>query len=175
MIVNSGIKMNTLIEDLLAFSKLGTRELKKSDIESQILVESLINEFKEAGDFKHEVIIKELKNISGDLALIRQVWINLISNALKYSRKQQKPVIEIGSFEENKETIFYIKDNGVGFNMNLYKKLFEVFQRLHSESEFEGTGVGLAIAKRIVLKHGGRIWAESEIGKGATFYFSIPE
>ena len=110
----------------------------------------------------------------GDGNLIRLVWINLISNAVKYSSKQIKPAVTIGSVLGNDIVTYYIRDNGVGFDMQFKDKLFGVFQRLHSENEFEGNGVGLAIVKRIILKHGGKVWAEGEEGAGATFYFSLP-
>ena len=106
---------------------------------------------------------------------MRQVWFNLISNAVKYSGKDQKPVIEIGSIDAYRETIYYVKDNGVGFDMQHVNRLFQVFQRLHGSTDFEGTGVGLALVKSVITRHGGRVWAESEIGKGSTFYFSIPK
>jgi light-regulated signal transduction histidine kinase (bacteriophytochrome) len=108
------------------------------------------------------------------VTLLRQVWINLLSNAAKYTGKTDAPVIEVSGQVEGKETIYEVKDNGAGFDMRYYGKLFEVFQRLHSETEFAGTGVGLAIVKRVVTRHGGRLWAEAEVGKGATFFFSLP-
>jgi light-regulated signal transduction histidine kinase (bacteriophytochrome) len=103
------------------------------------------------------------------------VFINLISNAIKFSRKNDLPVIEIGSYSEENENVYYVKDNGVGFDMQYYDKLFKVFQRLHGQEEFEGTGIGLAIINKIVTKHGGRVWAESKINEGAVFYFSLPK
>lgn len=116
-----------------------------------------------------------LSDTYGDINTIKQVWINLISNAIKYSRNAAAPFIEIGSFIRNSENIFFIKDNGVGFDTKYGNKLFKVFQRLHGPNEFEGTGVGLAIVEKIVSRHGGRVWGEAEIGKGASFYFSLPE
>jgi light-regulated signal transduction histidine kinase (bacteriophytochrome) len=111
----------------------------------------------------------------GDLNMMKQVWVNLISNALKYSRNNADPKIEIGNTTNRSETIFYVKDNGVGFDMQYYEKLFSVFQRLHSNAEFEGTGVGLALVHRIVTRHNGKLWAEAKPNEGATFYFSIPK
>jgi light-regulated signal transduction histidine kinase (bacteriophytochrome) len=127
------------------------------------------------GNIKAEISIHSLKSANADRALLYQVFINLISNAIKYSSKKATPQIEISFLENSEEYIYYIKDNGSGFNMEYSHKLFGVFQRLHKENEFEGTGVGLAIVQRIINKHGGRIWAEGEIDKGATFYFSLPK
>jgi light-regulated signal transduction histidine kinase (bacteriophytochrome) len=111
----------------------------------------------------------------GDPTLIQQVWTNLLSNAIKFSSKSESPCIEINSSSNGTETIYSIRDNGVGFDEQYKDKLFGVFQRLHRENEFEGTGVGLAILQRIIHRHGGRVWAEGEIGKGAAFYFTLPE
>ncbi|EMF83267.1 GHKL domain protein [Leptospira weilii serovar Topaz str. LT2116] len=110
----------------------------------------------------------------GDAELLKQVLINLISNAIKYSSKKENPKVEIGCLEKEKEVTYYVKDNGAGFSMQYVNKLFGVFQRLHENSEFEGIGIGLAIVQRIVLRHGGRVWAEGEVDQGATFYFSLP-
>jgi light-regulated signal transduction histidine kinase (bacteriophytochrome) len=120
-----------------------------------------------------EINISELPNIMGDEILIKLVWSNLISNALKYSKNKEKAVIDIGAKIVNGETIFFIKDNGVGFDMKYVRKLFGVFQRLHKAKDFEGIGIGLADVNRIVMRHGGKCWAESEVDKGATFFFSI--
>jgi light-regulated signal transduction histidine kinase (bacteriophytochrome) len=122
-----------------------------------------------------EIKVHKLGCSSGDTSLIRQVWSNLISNALKYSSKKEKPLIEIGRIKNDTETVFFIKDNGAGFDTKNASKLFQVFQRLHGSSDFEGTGLGLALVKNIVARHGGRVWAESELDNGATFYFSIPD
>ena len=121
-----------------------------------------------------EIIIKDLPNAWGDESLINQVWINLISNALKYSKNKEKAVIEIGGKVDDEKITFYVKDNGVGFDMKYADKLFGVFQRLHKAKDFEGVGIGLANVNRIIVRHGGTCWAESEVGKGATFYFSKP-
>jgi light-regulated signal transduction histidine kinase (bacteriophytochrome) len=114
-----------------------------------------------------------LNNCYGDSGLIRQVWINLISNAVKYSKTREIQQIKIGCVKKDNEIIYWIKDNGVGFDMQYAWKLFEVFQRLHNASEFEGSGIGLALVQRIIEKHGGRVWAEGKINAGATFYFSV--
>ena len=120
------------------------------------------------------VIIYLMENALVDVKMMRQVWTNLISNALKYTEKKENVTLEIGSYPSPPDTIFYIKDNGVGFDMQYVDKLFGVFQRLHRTQDFEGTGVGLAIVKRIVERHDGKVWAESASGAGASFYFSIP-
>ena len=115
-----------------------------------------------------------MREVQGDLSMMRQVWINLISNALKYSRKQEVSRIEIGCKNEDNHIVYYIQDNGVGFDMKYSDKLFGVFQRLHKIEEFDGTGVGLALVHRIVTRHGGKIWAEAHVNEGATFFFFIP-
>jgi light-regulated signal transduction histidine kinase (bacteriophytochrome) len=119
--------------------------------------------------------VKELPQASADQNMIRQVWHNLISNALKYSGKAENPAVEIGSFLQDNNVCYYVKDNGVGFNMQYVDKLFGVFQRLHTNEEFEGTGVGLALTKRIIDRHDGLVWAEGVLNHGATFYFSLPQ
>lgn len=168
-------RMGRLIDDLLAFSRLGRAEMQASPIDMQTLANSVFfelttSEKRESVDFR----LQALPGAKGDPTMVRQVWMNLISNALKFSSKREGPIIELGCHEEAKETIYYIRDNGAGFDKQYIHKLFGVFQRLHSTREFEGTGVGLAIVRRIVQRHGGRTWAEGEIDKGATFYFSLP-
>ena len=120
-----------------------------------------------------EFIVQELPDALVDTVTMRQVWVNLISNAVKYTRNREKAIIEIGSDEQKDEQIYFIKDNGAGFDMLYYDKLFGVFQRLHSQKEFEGTGVGLAIVQRIVSRHGGKVWADGKLNGGATFYFAL--
>jgi two-component system sensor histidine kinase/response regulator len=138
------------------------------------LVEEVLSEQRLLSSGKIRLIAGYLEPCQCDPALIRQVWVNLISNAVKYSSLRAESLIEIGSFPGDNEIIYMIKDNGVGFSMEYSGKLFGVFQRLHKMSDYPGTGVGLAIVKRVILKHGGRVWANAEQDKGATFYFSIP-
>lgn len=166
-------KMGTLIDDLLVFSKLGRKEIQKSEVNMKLLLEEVINEVKPS-ESTVEIQIGEILSVPADYSLIRQVMINLISNAIKYSSLKDRPTVLIQSEKREGENIYSIKDNGVGFEMEYAHKLFGVFQRLHSNEEFEGTGVGLAVVQRIIHKHGGNVWAESEPGKGATFYFSLP-
>ncbi len=175
IIHSNATKMGQLIDDLLSFSRLIRSELHHSKIDMQSLVESSIQELGTNYDLSANIIsIQSLSPSYGDANMIRQVWINLISNALKYSSKNTHPEIVIGSHPDENGIVYHITDNGVGFSMEYAHKLFGVFQRLHSVNEFEGTGVGLAIVQRIIHRHGGRVWAESELGQGATFYFSLP-
>ena len=175
VIRENAIKMGMLIDDMLTLSRLGRKHIQKSAIEMKGLMESALNEINKT--VKHKTLIKigELKPAFGDYSLLFQVVINLLANAIKYSSKVEAPLIEITSEEKNGETIYSIKDNGIGFDMRYCDKLFKVFQRLHSAEEFEGTGVGLAIVHRIITNHNGKVWAGSEVDKGATFYFSLPK
>ena len=174
-IIDAAKKMSTLIDDLISFSRTGRAELKKSTLKMNRVVEDAISQVKPASeDQKVKWNISTLPEVYGDYNLLRLVWINLIDNALKYTRTKNT-VIQIGYKDEKREIVFFIKDNGVGFDMKYAGKLFGVFQRLHSSSQFEGTGIGLANVQRIILRHGGRTWAEAETDKGATFYFSIPK
>jgi len=174
IIRNNAQKMGQLVDDLLRFSRLSRTEMNHQVIDVGKLVYSICNELI-TSELKQKttLIIDELPSITGDQAMIRQVWVNLISNALKFSSKRSEQIIEISAgYDVNSGAfVFTIKDNGAGFDMKYADKLFGVFQRLHTEQEFEGTGVGLAIVQRIIQRHGGKIWAESEQGKGAVFHF----
>lgn len=173
-IMNNSTRMAYLIDDLLKLSRLGRKKIEKSEINMTELFVSIFEEEKEHAGNKNIVLnISELPKTFGDYSLMKQVVINLISNAIKYSSKNPKPEITVGTLNDEKENIYYIKDNGVGFNKKYAHKLFGVFQRLHNIEEYEGTGVGLAIVHRIISKHNGRVWAESEQDKGAVFYFSL--
>lgn len=174
--INANSKtMGKLIDDLLAFSGMGKKEVTNHSIDMKFLVESCIEELLQNNpENKWRIRIHSLPACEGDSGMIKQVWMNLLSNALKYSAKTKNPEIEIGSKDDQFMHIYFIRDNGVGFEMEYIHKLFGVFQRLHSNDEFEGTGVGLALVKRIINKHNGDVWAEASPGKGATFYFSLP-
>jgi signal transduction histidine kinase len=175
IILNNTKKMSQLIDDLLEFSRLGRKGLSKTNVSMMNIVESVWHDLTVTEDRKIEFILRPLPDACADSSTIRQVWVNLISNALKYTRKNERTMIEISSEKKDGDIIYFIKDNGTGFDMEYYDKLFGVFQRLHSQKEFEGTGVGLAIVQRIITKHGGSIWAEAEVGKGASFYFKLPD
>lgn len=170
-------QMGHLIDDLLAFSRLGRQSISRAPVDMTELTGSVVEEIRrtEAERNGHfEIEIGELRPAYGDPALLRQVISNLIQNAVKFSRGRPQPRIEVGSSANGDQTIYFVKDNGAGFDPRYKDKLFGVFQRLHRAEEFEGTGVGLAIVKRIVQRHGGRVWAEGKTGEGATFYFTVP-
>ncbi len=168
-------RMENLISDLLTFSRLERKEIMKTTVDMDVLVREVLSELiPEPMSPKIQVTNGKLQPATADHALIRQVWTNLISNAIKYSSKKSDPRIEITCHSENGFTQYTVSDNGAGFSMKYTQKLFGVFQRLHTTSEFEGTGVGLALVKSIVQRHGGKVWAESEVGKGATFHFTLP-
>jgi PAS domain S-box-containing protein len=175
VIQNNAKKMGVLIDDLLAFSKLGRKEVVKGSIRTNDMVKQIISDLQENAPDKIKWKVHDLPDIQGDYTLINQCFVNLISNAVKYSSKTAQPEIEIGSIASDQEITYFVRDNGTGFNQDYSHKLFGVFQRLHTDEEFEGTGVGLAIAHRVIVKHGGHIRAEGELGKGATFYISLPQ
>ena len=172
--INSN-KMGMLINNLLEFSRLGKKEINKEGIDMNDVVKDALEDIDvNLADGKVKLTIHELPGVCGDYVLLKQVWVNLLSNAIKYSSKKDDPVVEVGAYSANGDNIYFVKDNGTGFDMQYKNKLFGVFQRLHGANEFEGTGIGLAIVQRIIVRSGGRVWAESEIGKGATFFFSLP-
>jgi PAS domain S-box-containing protein len=167
--------MDTLISDLLDFSRTGRVQLSRSEINMKDMSKALFYEI--STEKQRQTIDLSLENLpdaNADPSLMRQVWRNLLSNAIKYSQNRDHPKIHIGGHNKEKENIYFVKDNGVGYNPAYTSKLFQVFQRLHKSNEFEGTGVGLAIVQRIILKHGGRVWTKGEINKGACFWFSLP-
>jgi light-regulated signal transduction histidine kinase (bacteriophytochrome) len=175
-ISDSAKRMGQLIDELLVFSRMGRAELHVVELDQDALVAEIMGE---NGFRKKDAIdwnIASLPRVQADPVLLRQVWFNLIDNAVKYSGKSESPRIEIGCRLDPKtnEQEFFVRDNGAGFDMQYADKLFGVFQRLHSMAEFEGTGIGLANVRRIVQRHGGRTWAEGHVGKGAVFYFSLP-
>jgi len=173
-ITSSVKKMGLLIDDLLSFSRMGRSEMHESEINPEELVNECIKDLiDETKDRDINWKINKLPKVHGDRNLLMQVFINLISNAVKYTKKKEKAVIEIGAKSAEGKHIFYIKDNGAGFDMNYASKLFGVFQRLHSDSEYEGTGIGLANVKRIINRHGGKVWAEGIVNNGAVFYFTL--
>lgn len=178
-IVENSKKMSKLIDDILSFSRTGRKFLEKVKINLNELVNNCIKEIKEEYKDKiYNIILHNLGTVSGDYSMIKQLFYNLISNAFKFSNKKEFPEIEIGyeiSNNSERHKIYYVKDNGCGFDMRYKRKLFDVFQRLHSSAEFPGNGVGLAICKKIIEKHDGQIWAKSFAGQGSIFYFTIGE
>jgi light-regulated signal transduction histidine kinase (bacteriophytochrome) len=168
-------RMGLLIDDLLAFSRLGRQDLAKGQLNMNKLVQEVIDEaLLQEGGKAAKIEVGQLPPAKADRALLRQVWVNLISNALKYSGKSPNPSIEVSGHPEGIENVYSVKDNGVGFSMEYVQKLFGVFQRLHRAEEFSGTGVGLAIVQRLITRHGGRVWAEGAVNKGAKFSFTLP-
>ena len=170
VVIEQSARMGELIQDLLEFSRLGRQAILRSEFNTSTVIDDVMTNVPFQGRFSCDA----LATTSGDRSLLRQVWENLLSNAAKYSAKQENPEIHVGGYREDGFDVFYVRDNGAGFDMKYYDKLFGVFQRLHAEKEFSGTGIGLAIVQKIVNRHGGRVWAQGAIGKGATFYFSIP-
>lgn len=174
IIRDQAVRMGMLIDDLLAFSRLGRKSMDPAPVDMSELAnkafERINSEGNEAVDFR----IGRLPPATADRSLLEQVWTNLLSNAVKFSSRKDKPVVEVGGIVEEHEYVYFVRDNGAGFDPRYSEKLFGVFQRLHHESEFPGTGVGLALVQRIVSRHGGRVWADSQPGEGATFHFSLP-
>jgi light-regulated signal transduction histidine kinase (bacteriophytochrome) len=175
-ISQSAQRMGTLIDDLLTFSRVGRSEIQKTDVNLDQLVQETLGDFQSETKGRKIVLnVHPLPFVRADRAMLRLVLVNLISNAVKFTSRRAEAKIEIGCAPgKNGETVVFVRDNGAGFDPQYTHKLFGVFQRLHSSEEFEGTGIGLANVQRIILRHGGRVWAEGVVDGGATFYFSIP-
>jgi len=178
MAAQSAVRLGHLIDDLLAFSRVGRAEVKKTEMDIRKMVEEVKVEL-EGGEGKGRKIewrIGAMPVVQADPVLMRQVMTNLLSNAVKFTRKREVAQIEVGSMPEregDRGVTLYVRDNGAGFDMKYEEKLFGVFQRLHNADEFEGTGIGLANVRRIIQRHGGRVWAEGAIDQGATFYVTL--
>jgi len=169
-------KMGQLIDDLLTFSRVGRQQKVETQIDMAALAGSVFEELApQAAGRRIEFVVRPVPPARGDRAMVRQVLMNLLANAIKFTRARQQGRIAFGYLAELAGGAYYVQDNGVGFDMQYADKLFGVFQRLHPLSEYEGTGVGLALVHRIVTRHGGRVWAEGREGLGATFYFTLPE
>jgi len=174
VVSSSARRMGQLIEDLLRLSRLGRQPLAKLPVSVPALVREVLEEL-QRGDRRVEVLTGDLPDCVGDPSLLRQVFVNLLTNAFKFTRQKEKAVVEIGCRRQEGERVYFVRDNGAGFDMKRAERLFGVFQRLHSDEQFEGSGVGLSIVQRIIQRHGGRVWAEAEVDKGATFYFTLPD
>jgi PAS domain S-box-containing protein len=174
LVLSNTLQMGRLVDDLLTFSRFSRQAMAKSLVDPAVLVQEAF-EMLCSGPPKRPVhmTVGELPACQGDRGLLKQVFVNLLSNALKFTRDRDPAVIEVGSGSMDGQIMYFVRDNGAGFNMRYVGKLFGVFQRLHSAEAYEGTGVGLAIVQRIVHRHGGRIWAEGEVDKGATFFFTL--
>jgi light-regulated signal transduction histidine kinase (bacteriophytochrome)/HAMP domain-containing protein len=169
-------RMGQLIDELLAFSRLGRKEMQIAEVDMTPLVQDTFERLAEHhSGAVPRLHLGTLPPCKGDPVLLGQVWANLLSNAMKFSSKREDPQIEVNAASDGGEHIYFVRDNGAGFDPRFQSKLFGVFQRLHSASEFPGTGVGLALVQRIVSRHGGRVWAESTPGEGATFYYTLPK
>lgn len=176
MVQDNAQQMGCLVDDLLAFSRLSRSSLSRQAVAPSNIVSQVFTDLSHEQENRHvEIAIAQLPECQADPALLKQVWINLIANALKYTRQREVAYIEVGYKYLNSKLVYFVKDNGVGFDMRYAHKLFGVFQRLHRAEDYEGTGVGLAIVQRIIHRHGGSVWAEAEVNKGATFYFSLEE
>jgi PAS domain S-box-containing protein len=174
-IISNANRMGQLIDDLLAFSQLGKKEINKGEVNLDEFVKGIVNDLVDQEKTRRiRVNAGPLGKCFADQSMLQQVWVNLISNALKYSRKKEETIIEIGVTDTDGQKTFFVKDNGVGFDMQFSNKIFGVFQRLHKVEDFDGTGVGLALVKRIIERHHGRIWFDAKVNEGATFFFTLP-
>jgi PAS domain S-box-containing protein len=172
---NNATRMGQLIDDILQFIHTSQLEIHLSDVDMEIMARGVMEELQSSfADTKLQFEIEHIPPAMGDSTMLRKVFVYLLSNAVKFSRTNAAPRVKVGGSLEGDETVYYVKDNGVGFDMQYSDKLFGVFQHLHCITEFEGTGIGLAIVKRIVTRHGGRVWAEGKLNEGATFYFTLP-
>lgn len=168
-------KMGELINDLLSFSRVSQHHIKKSTVNVEALVSTVITELKSSGSLTHVTFtVKSLHLIDADPILLKRIFENLLSNAVKFTRKVDAPVIEVGSKAMPDSVHYYVKDNGVGFEPQYAFKLFNIFQRLHNPSEYEGSGIGLAIVQLIISRHGGKVWAEGKPNEGSVFWFALP-
>ena len=171
----NAVTMGRLIDDLLAYSRLVRQPLELAEIDMAELADHVFTHLDLNGDRNRiRFALGSIPQARADLTLMRQVFINLISNAIKYSKNNDEPAIEVQGYTRECDAVYYVKDNGVGFDMKYAGKLFGVFQRLHSPEQFEGTGMGLAIVQHIIHRHGGTVWAEAKVNEGATFHFSLP-
>lgn len=176
VIVSNTQIMSRLISDLLALSRLGRHEIKKVSVNLTTMAKQIFEQLRfQELERNLQLIIRDLPPAYGDQSLLYQVMMNLLSNAIKYTKPRKTAVIEVDSKNEENETIYYIKDNGIGFDERYADKLFGVFQRLHGSDQYEGTGVGLAIVERIIQRHGGRVWVKGKVDEGAVFYFALPK
>jgi PAS domain S-box-containing protein len=174
LVHDNAVQMGHLVDDLLALSRLGRQPLSKQTVRTAAIIEHVLRNVRQPADRRFVgVSVGDMPDVCGDPSLLKQVFVNLIDNAFKYTRMRAEADIEIGSRQTNGEQVLFVRDNGVGFDMQYAGKLFGVFERMHRVDDFEGTGVGLAIVKRIVERHGGRVWAEAAVDRGATFYFTI--
>ncbi|MCX6564359.1 MAG: response regulator, partial [Candidatus Aminicenantes bacterium] len=174
LVRSNTLQMGRLVDDLLAFSRFSRQAMIKSQVNPAALVREALNLLRSEQEGRNvKITVGDLPVCQGDRALLKQVFVNLLSNALKFTRKRDPAVIEVGCIRKDGENVFFVRDNGVGFDMRYVGKLFGVFQRLHRSEDYEGTGLGLAIVQRIVHRHGGRVWAEAVLDKGATFNFTL--
>ncbi len=175
-IVSSGQRMTQIIDDLMRLSQLGRQRLSKQPVTISSIVQAILDELRtEQPDRRIQVQVRDLPDCVADPSLLKQVLVNLLSNAFKFTRNTASPLVEVGCCLQNNEKVYFVRDNGAGFDMQHAQNLFGAFQRLHSEQEFQGTGIGLTIVQRIIQRHAGRVWAEGQVDKGATFYFTLPE
>jgi light-regulated signal transduction histidine kinase (bacteriophytochrome) len=173
--LRSAQRMDHLIDDLLRFSRVGQQALMKQVVDVGALVQDVLRDLASEREGREvDVVVGALPKAMADRALLKQVFANLLSNAFKFTRHRKPAVVEVGSREEEGGIVYFVRDNGAGFDMQYAKHLFGVFQRMHRRDEFEGTGVGLSLAHRIIGRHGGRLWAEAEVDRGAAFHFTLP-